>query len=241
MAPGARYAPRADATLEEWRSNMAGAGVTHGVLVQVSFLGHDNTQLLEALDAGGGRLRGVVQCAPDVPEPMLDAWHRRGVRGVRLNTFGMTTRPDVASADWRGHFSRLADRGWHVELHDEGEGLAAMLAALRGCPATLVVAHFGYPGAPAGYAAMLRLADRQDVRVKLSAPYRIGPADAGMHARELVARLGPQRLLWGSDWPHTRHDGQDYASLRRSIAEWVPDPALHRTILWDSPAALYGF
>lgn len=238
----ARYVPDGDARLADWLSLMDASGVSHGVLVQVSFLGTDNAHLLEALDAAGGRLRATVQCAPGTPAATLAAWHRRGVRGVRLNTIGATRRPDLGTAEWRAHLARIADLGWHVEVHDEGEGLQAMLAGLAGCPAAIVVDHFGYPGQPAGYEAMLRCAERQAVYVKLSAPYRLGGADPARWAGELLSALGPRRLMWGSDWPHTRHEGrQDYAALRRELATWVPDASSRRTILRDTPVALFGF
>ncbi len=242
VVDGARYAPQSDARLADWLALMDANEVSHGVLVQVSFLGVDNSHLLEALDAANGRLRATVQCAPDTPAATLDDWHRRGVRGVRLNTIGARSRPDLASAEWRAFLARLADRGWHVEVHDEGEGLAAMLAALAGSPAAIVVDHFGYPGQPAGYEAMLRCAERQAVFVKLSAPYRLGDVDPRRWAADLLSKLGPRRLMWGSDWPHTRHEGRhDYAALRRELATWVPDASSRRTILCDTPAAVFGY
>ena len=139
--PEARYVPESDARLDDWLALMDANEVSHGVLVQVSFLGTDNLHLLEVLDAARGRLRATVQCEPDTPASTLDDWHRRGVRGVRLNTIGARTRPDLSGATWRAFLARLADRGWHLELHDEGEGLATSLAALEGCPARIVVDH----------------------------------------------------------------------------------------------------
>ena len=240
--PEARYVPESDARLADWLALMHANAISHGVLVQVSFLGTDNSHLLEALDAARGRLRATVQCEPDTPSSTLDDWHRRGVRGVRLNTIGARARPDLSGTAWRAFLARLADRGWHLELHDEGEGLATLLAALEGCPARIVVDHFGYPGQPTGYAAMLRCAERQAVFVKLSAAYRLGGADPVRWASDLLAKLGPGRLMWGSDWPHTRHEGRhDYAALRREMATWVPDASSRRTILRDTPAALFGF
>lgn len=238
----ARYRPDYDATLDDWMAQMAANGITHGVLVQVSFLGTDNSHLLEALAAAHGRLRATVQADPTVSDAVLRDWDRRGVRGVRLNTLQATRRPDPCAPEWRAFLRRIADLGWHVEVHDEGDGLAAMLAGLRDCPAPIVVDHFGYPAETGGFDAMLRAADRQRVYVKLSAPYRLRGADCRQYSRILLDRLGPRRLMWGSDWPHTRFEAaMTYASLRAGLDAWVPDTSSQRTILWDTPAELFRF
>ncbi len=238
----ARYRPDYDATLAALLAQMDANGISHGVLVQVSFLGTDNSHLLEALEAAGGRLRATVQADPTVPEPVLRDWDRRGARGVRLNTIGASRRPDLASALWRAFLARLADLGWHLELHDTGAGLADLLRGLVGCPAPIIVDHFGYPGASDGFEAVLRLADRQPVYVKLSGSYRQEGADCVRHARTLLERVGPQRLMWGSDWPHTRFEGVvGYAPQREQLDAWVTDAESRRTILWDTPAQVFRF
>ncbi len=238
----ARYRPDYDATLDAWLAQMDANGITHGVLVQVSFLGDDNSHLLEALDAAGGRLRATVHADPSLPDAVLRDWDRRGVRGVRLNMFGASRRPDLASPEWRAFLARLADLGWHLELHDAGTGLAAMLGGLVGCRARIVVDHFAYPSAQVGFEATLRFAERHAVYVKLSAPYRLDGADGARHARILLGRLGAGRLFWGSDWPHTRFEGvASYATLRGQLDAWIPDAESRRTILWDSPAEVFRF
>jgi predicted TIM-barrel fold metal-dependent hydrolase len=70
----------------------------------------------------------------------------------------------------------------------------------------------------------------------------------------LVA-ANPERVLWGSDWPHTdaaRVPGRaptaispflpiDDGLMLNQLARWVPNPAVRRTILVDNPARLYRF
>lgn len=238
----ARYLPDYDATLDAWLAQLDANGVTHGVLVQVSFLGNDNGHLLEALEAARGRLRATVQADTSVTDAVLRDWDRRGVRGVRLNTIGASRRPDLATADWRAFLARLAGLGWHLELHDAGAGLAALLHALEGSPTRIVVDHFAYPADRDGFDALLRFAERHEVYAKLSAPYRLRDADCVRHAATLLARLGAERLMWGSDWPHTRFEGVDsYASLRAQLEVWVPDADSRRRILWNTPAEVFGF
>lgn len=241
-APGATYRPDYEARADAWLAEMDRHRLTHGVLVQVSFLGTDNARLLSALEASNGRLRGVVQAGADTPAPTLRAWNAAGVRGLRWNLVHLDAerKPDPAAREWRDCLKRIADLGWHLEVHERGAELGALLERLEGCPVPVVVDHFA--GSPEGIDAVMRHAERHTMFVKLSAPYRIsgmGPAEG---ARRLVAALGADRLLWGSDWPFTRHEATTtYAAMRAALDAWVPDAAARRTLLWDAPARLFGF
>jgi len=125
---------------------------------------------------------------------------------------------------------------------DSGAGLAALLRGLESCRARVVVDHFAYPAAREGFDAVLRFAERHEVYVKLSAPYRQHDADCAHHARILLNGLGSGRLMWGSDWPHTRfEEGASYAKLRGQLDAWVPDAESRRSILWDTPAEVFRF
>ncbi len=68
-------------------------------------------------------------------------------------------------------------------------------------------------------------------------------ADRGRLARAYVA-LAPERLVWGSDWPHPTSQAEgkpDDAGLLDLLADWAPDPAVQALILVSNPARLYGF
>lgn len=80
IAPGARYRPLGEAPVEEWLALQDAAGVTHGVLVQPSFLGTDNSTLLETLRAQPQRLRATVVVDPGIPLATLKQWDALGVR-----------------------------------------------------------------------------------------------------------------------------------------------------------------
>jgi predicted TIM-barrel fold metal-dependent hydrolase len=243
----ARYRPDYDALLGEWLALQQASGVTHGVLVQPSFLGSDNAYLLDALAAAPGRLRGVAVTDAGVSAATLNAWDARGVRGIRLNLQGRADLSAYALPEWQDLFRAVADLGWHLELYCEGERFPALLQALRACPATLVFDHFGAPaphcGADcAGVQAILARAARSPVYVKLSGPYRLRGEDPVVWADFWLSRLGAQRLMWGSDWPWTNHENRcSYAQSRAWLDDWTPDAAGRRQILWDTPAALFGF
>ena len=98
--------------------------------------------------------------------------------------------------------------------------------------------------------ALLRLLDRGRVWVKLSAPYAGGgmgeppyPA-AGVLARALVQHA-PERLMWGSNWPHpftTQVRGlpaEDDAMLLDLLLDWAEDAGVRDRILVDNPATLF--
>jgi predicted TIM-barrel fold metal-dependent hydrolase len=240
--PGARYVPSYDASLSDWWSAASACGVGRGVLVQTSFLGTDNRRLLQELAAHPERLRGVAVVAPDVAPAELQALHNAGVRGLRLNLSGVSHDVGAwtsACALW----DTLPGLGWHVELHTDLGALPPVLAAL---PAALplVIDHMGKPERVAAddptVRALARRAAQASVHVKLSGAYRLGGRDASGLARLWLAELGPQRLLWGSDWPHTNHEQEaNYPQLMLKLEHWLNDDAAMGAALRANPQALY--
>jgi predicted TIM-barrel fold metal-dependent hydrolase len=143
----------------------------------------------------------------------------------------------------------MRSRGWHLQVHLKlGAGGAATLARLADQSAVpVVVDHFGRPepGAPLPR-LLLDLVAGGRVWVKLSAAYRIGTAPQHPELAPLVDALvaaNPDRLVWGSDWPHTELQGgvPHDADLVDLLASWLDDPALLRRVCVDNPAELYGF
>jgi predicted TIM-barrel fold metal-dependent hydrolase len=241
---GARYRPAYAATLAAWRSAWAGAGITHGVVVQPSFFGTDNREMRAAVASDLDHLRGVAVVEAGADTETLAALHADGVRAIRLNLKGVDDYSTYAMPPWAGLFERVHASGWHVEIHVDTGRLAEIAEAFADVAVALVFDHFGSPGdrtRDATFAAVARLAKSRDVWGKLSGPYRL----EGGEPRELAARwldtVGPDRVVWGSDWPWTSHEGgQDYARLRGALDEWV-DARVARAALWDNAARLYRF
>jgi predicted TIM-barrel fold metal-dependent hydrolase len=251
LAATRRHAPDYEATLAEYLALLDAHGVSHGVLVQPSFLGTDNSFLIDALRACPRRLRGVAVVDPGVDDAALQAMADAGVCGIRLNLVGMPL-PDFSLPDWRRLFARVRALDWHVELHRESRDLPLAAQPVLDAGCALVVDHFGRPAsAPAsadsGFAWLLDAAACGRVWVKLSAAYRnwpvtIAAAAARDAAQALLKACGPDRLVWGSDWPHTQHrEIADYAAAHAALADWVPDAAARRRILADTPARLFKF
>lgn len=246
MASPRRHTPDHDALLADYLALSQANAVTHGVLVQPSFLGSDNTYLLDALAAAPARLRGVAVVDPGIDDASLRRLADGGICGIRLNLVGLPL-PDLARPDWRALLTRVRTLDWHVEVHRGAADLHAIGQRLLDAGCKLVVDHFGLPnGADDAGDWLARAAQTGRAWVKLSAAYRSWPDACGPQAcaaaRRLLGDFGPTRLLWGSDWPHTQHrDRADYASACAALVAWVPDPAARQQILGDTPAQLFRF
>lgn len=247
FSPDARYRPDYEAGIEQWLQLWPTAQVTHGVLVQPSFLGTDNSQMLAAMKDRAEFLRGIVVVTPSVSEEQLRQWNQAGVRGVRLNLIGVSDFSRYGSPQWAMLYQRIAELQWHLEVQCEGERLPSFLSVLPDIPLALVIDHFGLPDPRAedmcsGARAIFELAARRYVYVKLSAPYRLRGVDSGKYAARHLAELGPHRLLWGSDWPWTNHErGRSYKECMNLLEQWVPSEFDRSAILEHTPKALYGF
>lgn len=247
LADGRRYTPDYDALPSDYLALLDAHGLSRGVLVQPSFLGTDNRYLAQVLDAHPQRLRGVAVVDPLIGEAQLRDLERSGVTGMRLNLFGLTD-PALSRQPWRALLERIHALDWHVEVHAPAERLPAVLPALLETGCRIVIDHFGRPGAAGDMAPLLRHAATGRVWVKLSAPYRnwaddgAGHAAARKAARALLDAFGAERLMWGSDWPHTEHrDRTCYGASLAWLAEWLDDPVLLERVLADTPSAFFKF
>jgi predicted TIM-barrel fold metal-dependent hydrolase len=232
---------------------LATLGVERAVLVQPSVYGTDNTVLLQALRAAGPAFRGVAVVDWDVGDAELAALHAQGVRGVRVNVVDVKEGAGALPLEaLRSLARRIAPRGWHLELLAHVDALANLDRDFAGFPVDVVFGHLGYMrtgkglDAP-GFQALLRLLESGRAWVKLTGPYRISTrpmphADVGPFASGLL-RIAPQRVVWGSDWPHVMVKGAmpNDGDLADLLLDWVPDAGLRRRVLVDNPARLYGF
>ena len=222
-------------------------GIDHGVLVQVSVHGTDNSLMLRTLQAHRERLRGIAVIRPDLPEPELRRLKEAGVVGLRLNT---TTGGGVGVADLDRYEALCVELGWHLQfLVEPGQllPLAGRVAKLR-VPA--VFDHMGYVNAGPGMeqaAATLLSMVRDGAWVKLSGGFRLSRAgppygDTMAFARAL-AEAGPDRCVWGSDWPHVSFRGTmpNPGDLLDLLAASVPDLQALEAVLVHNPHRLYGF
>ena len=246
-AADARYAPDYDASWEQMLVLAEHNGIERAVILQPSFLGFDNSYLLGALKAKPDRFRGVPWIAPRTSAAEWDEMARRGVRGLHFPIFGLPT-PDWA--DYRDVFAEAKRRGWPLHLYVESRRLPEILPVLLDSGGSVVVPHLGMfdrvarPARDPGFKALLEAAKTGRVWVALSGAYRVGLEGAREAAPLLLSAFGAERLMWGSDWPHTGTDldrTTTYSKTLQWLAEWVPDAATRLKILIETPTRLYGF
>jgi predicted TIM-barrel fold metal-dependent hydrolase len=264
MARERTYTPEA-APVAELLALHRSLNIERVVLVSPSVYGPDNACLLESIRTIGFRARGIAVIGEKTPEAEIDGFERGGVRGIRVNleTSGQSD-PAVARERFLAAVTRIGTRRLHVQMFTRPSVIAAIKDAIEASPVTVVFDHFG--GAQAaggvdqpGFDALLSLVQSGKAYVKLSAPYRgstAAPAytDMAPLAKALIA-ANPQRMLWGSDWPHlnTASDASnpetgtwprlpvDDGAVTNQLAAWFPTIPQRRVVLVENPARLYGF
>lgn len=249
LNPARAYTPPA-ALLPDYRAMADTLGIARTVVVQPSVYGTDNACTAEAVAALGPAGRGVAVLDADAGDEELARLNGVGFRGSRFN---LVTAGGVAVDQLATVAGRLAGHGWHLQTYATAAMLAELEPALRALPVDLVVDHMGGPDPAAGpaqpgFQALLRLLDGGRTWVKISGAYRVdaGPApwpQADAFAAALIAHA-PERLVWGSDWPHPHLSGpmpNDGDLFDRLVAWCDADATLLRQILVDNPARLYGF
>lgn len=249
LAANRRYAPEYDALVDTWLAHMERGGLSHGVLIQPSFLGTDNRYIEQALARYPDRLRAIAVIDPDTDEAELDRLDALGFVGIRLNLIGRRLE-DFKAPRWQQLFARLAARRWQVEIQRGLEDLHLFVPDILHSGVQVVIDHFGRPGGlidttRADHARSLELFASDRLWVKLSAAYR-AQADL-QQAQQLLETLkrmagGSDRMLWGSDWPHTQFEqSTDYLAQCAFFRELVPDADERRRILVDNPVGLFRF
>lgn len=207
----ARYVPQTPAPLAEWQQNLDANGLIGGVIVQVSFLGTDNSQLCAALARlDRTRFAGVAVVPLDVSDEELARLKSAGVRGVRWNLIRGAHIPDINAVQTQAFFEKLHNAGFHLEIQLEGARLAPILPVLVDQGVNVVIDHFGLPSEPdPKHDPLLRslsqLSERKSTFFKFSAHYRT-PFDVEPHAQVVIEALNEDQIIWGSDWPHTQHE-----------------------------------
>ena len=252
-APARIYTPP-DCLLPDYLHMLDTLGVERGVLVQPSVYGTNNSAMLDAMNAAGGRLRGVAVVGDRTSDAELKSLDAAGVRGVRVNIVDVKDRePGTLPMDSLTKLARrVAPLGWHVELLMHVDEFPDLDRKFGDFPADIVVGHLGYlnigkPSDDAGFQALLRLLAAGKAWVKLTGPYRITTAaipypDTVPLAKALL-EANRERVLWGTDWPHVMLKGvmPNDGALADVLADWIPDARLREQVLVHNPAKLYRF
>ncbi|MSQ19342.1 MAG: hypothetical protein EXR39_07210 [Betaproteobacteria bacterium] len=251
LAPTRGYTPPVR-WIDQLGKASAVASVAHLVMVHPSVYGPDLSALTDALAAGGGKYRGVAVVAPDASTARFAELHQAGIRALRFNLVS------VAGTSFEGFdalAAKAAEHGWHAQIFIHPRNLSDVIALRARTSIPFVLDHFG--GFHAGtdldspaWEALLTLVRDANCYVKLSGFYRLSKegfpyADLDPMVKSLAA-ASMDRLIWGSDWPHTWFFEQasgkppPYADLLQPITRNFPDLASQRRILIDNPRQLYA-
>ena len=244
--PGQRPGP-SNATVSDYRLLQKRIGVSRVVIVQPRNYGTDNSATVDAISQLRGKARGVGVLRPDVTDAELKRLDAGGIRGIRFTLGDPSTA--VVSIDMVEPLSRrIADLGWHVQLHVPPDQLAAHADMVRRLPSSIVIDHMGRLPHPVGvkhpaFKLICDLIDRGRTWVKLAAPL---DATTDFSAATEIARAwiaaAPERLVWGSNWPHPSEKVKpDDSVCFDLLAAWAPDEKMRRRILVTNPEKLYGF
>ena len=248
LAPERSYTPP-EAVEAEYLALLARLGLASGVLVHPSAYGEDHSLLLHAL-AVQPALRGVVVVQPGSPLA-LDGLRARGVRGARFSHrsgAGSNFAGSASFDDLRTLAPALAEAGLHAELWTDCRALPGIAAELKALPVPVVIDHMGGFDLNAGvddpgFRTLLDLLASGRAWVKLCA-YRnlLNTPDwhAGRPFQQKMIEANPERLLWGSDWPHLRvTPAPDAAQLLALFKNWAGSEAVVQRVLVTNPEALY--
>ena len=239
-----------DATVADYKMLQKRIGTTRHVIIQPSTYGTMNAPTLDALVAFGPEARAVAVVDTTVGDAELKHMNELGVRGIRFNLAqaGATTPEMIEPLS-----KRVNDLGWHIQINATADKIMEIMPILQKVPSPIVFDHLAHIPEPDGvnhplFKQVLALIDKGKTWVKLSGAYadtKIGPptyADSTAVAQAYV-KAAPERLVWGSDWPHPseRETKPDDAVLIDLMLVWAPDEKVRDRIFVDNAATLYGF
>jgi 2-pyrone-4,6-dicarboxylate lactonase len=249
FAPERKYTP-CDAGKDKLFALRDHLGFDKNVIVQATCHGKDNRATIDAVKAANGRARGVATVGEEITERELAAMDEAGIRGVRFNFLKRL-------ADFTPHdvLRRIADKvapfGWHIVVYFEAPDLEELKPLFTSLPTKVIVDHMGRPDVKLGVdhpqfqAFVNLLRDHDTIWSKVSCPERLslsGPPydDVVPYARAIVEAF-PDRVLWGTDWPHPNLKSHmpDDGALVDFIPRIAATPALQRKLLVDNPMRLY--
>jgi 2-pyrone-4,6-dicarboxylate lactonase len=255
LSPGRGYNPP-DSTLADLKHLHATLGVDRVVFTQPSVYGTDNSAILNAsqkLNAETpNRARCVVAITMDIGDDELARLDAAGVRGVRLNTDNKGGMP-VTFDEIPALAARLKPLGWHFEFLFPGKDIIELMPVFTALTIPMSIGHFAYQPATAGvsapgFKALIELMRRGNTWMKISGANRVSetdlpPYDDVKPLAEALIAAAPDRIMWGTDWPHPNkyvanpNDGD----LVDAFGDWVTDETMRRQIMVDTPAKLYRF
>jgi len=224
-------------------------GFTRSVVVQPSIYGTDNRTTLSAVTSTSST-KAIVVIDDSVSLNCLTELKEKGAVGCRVN---LLFQSNTSPVNLKALAKKVSSVGWHLQLLVDVSTFDDLENTIRSLDVPVVFDHMGHlpahkgVGDP-GFQQLLRLLADGNVWVKLSGAYRLsdGKSPDYSDVNEMVdalVRTNPDRLVWGSDWPHPQvpYAMPNDTVLLNLLAKWVPDTSLRNRILVDNPESLYGF
>lgn len=249
FAPERKYTP-CDAGKEKLFALRDFLGFERNVIVQATCHGKDNRALVDACRAAGDRARGVASVGADVSDAELAGMHDAGVRGVRFN-FVKRLVDATPKEVFTGIAERIAKLGWHIVVYFEAADLEELVPFLESLPTVIIVDHMGRPDVTKGvdHPDFQRFVDlmarNETIWTKVTCPERLtvaGPPydDVVDYAAHIVDRF-PDRVLWGTDWPHPNMKSHmpDDGALVDYIPRFARTHEQQQKLLVQNPTRLY--
>lgn len=238
-------------TVETYQEVADALNIPRAIFVQAKPFGTDNSCLIDAIERfGKEKCRGIAVVSSDVSDRELGCLHEAGIRGLRFSVWNPNNAV-VSFSDCEPLSERVKDMGWNIQLHMQATQLVRYTDVIRRLKCKIVIDHMGrldpaYGIKDPAYAFLLKMIDHGNVWIKLSGPYLNSQEnapweDASVTARA-IAQYAPERVVWGSDFPHvTEKNKPDEAELVSMIPVWLPTERARRLALSSNPAELYDF
>ncbi|MEP1143275.1 MAG: amidohydrolase family protein [Henriciella sp.] len=249
FAPERKYTP-VDAGKDKLWALRDQLGFSRNVLVQATCHGHDNSAVLDAIAHSGGRAKGIGSADPSISDVELENLNAGGLKGLRFNFVKRLVDP-IAPSILMELATRIQPLGWHIVIYFEAPDLLELFDFVARMPVNVVIDHMGRPDVSqpvdhADFRRFLDLVSLDHVYTKVTCPERLsaeGPPnyDDFVPFAQAVVEATPDRVLWGTDWPHPNLKSHmpDDAWLVDMIPRIAPTPELQQKLLVDNPMRLY--
>jgi 2-pyrone-4,6-dicarboxylate lactonase len=248
LAPERRYEPPPSSDLDAMLELHRTLGFKRGVVVQASAQGWDSRYVADVLKKVP-HYSGVILMHDHISDRELEDLHAAGVRGGRF-----TFLPGFAISNDPRSLNRLTDRlkalGWFAKLFATARHWPELKGYLNKIDIPIIIDHLGYVDPSAGLdqpaAKIIReLLKRENWWMMLSCGDRISKvpdwSDVIPFAQSFI-ECAPDRVIWGSDWPHVaHHDGilPNTRALLDMVAKYTQDKEQIRKIFCANPERIF--
>lgn len=238
-------------TMEMYRRVIDPLGLTRAVFVNAKPFGTDNAVILDGIQKfGPENARGIAVCNASVTDRELEEMHEGGIRGLRFSVWNPANAV-VSFEDCFPLSERVKAMGWNMQLHMGAKQLVEYADIIRSIKSKIVIDHMGRLDPKLGvndpaWKFIQEMIEKGNTWVKLSGPYlntSIGePWEDATRTAVAIAEFAPERVVWGSDFPHTTEKVKpDEAVLTEMIAQWLPTEKARELALVKNPEEVYGF